>query len=63
MVSLLVLLETADFSDCLIAARNTRPGCHASATFARRSLKLGRLLEKAWRGVELTDTDHRYAVV
>jgi predicted nucleic-acid-binding protein len=36
------LLDTtvADFADCLIAARNLRIGCHATATFDGKALKL-----------------------
>lgn len=30
----------SDFADCLIAARNVRLGCRATATFDRRALKL-----------------------
>jgi len=32
--------SAADFADCLIAARNRRLGCRATATFDRRALKL-----------------------
>jgi predicted nucleic-acid-binding protein len=34
------LLDTADFADCLIEARNRRLGCRATATFDGRALKL-----------------------
>ena len=32
--------SAADFADCLIAARNRRLGCRATATFDRKALKL-----------------------
>jgi predicted nucleic-acid-binding protein len=32
--------SVADFGDCLIAARNLRIGCHATATFDGKALKL-----------------------
>jgi predicted nucleic-acid-binding protein len=32
--------STADFADCLIESRNRRLGCHATATFDSRVLKL-----------------------
>lgn len=32
--------SSADFADCLIAARNLRLGCHATATFDGRALHL-----------------------
>jgi predicted nucleic-acid-binding protein len=32
--------STADFADCLIEARNRRPGRHGTATFDARALKL-----------------------
>src|SRR5580658_4098339 len=32
--------SAADFADCLIEARNRRLGCHATATFDGRALKL-----------------------
>jgi predicted nucleic-acid-binding protein len=32
--------STADFADCLIEAGNRRLGCHATATFDRKALKL-----------------------
>jgi len=32
--------SAAEFADCLIEARNRRLGCHATATFDRKALKL-----------------------
>jgi len=32
--------SAADFADCLIGARNRRLGCHATATFDGKALKL-----------------------
>ena len=35
----------AEFADCLIDARNRRLGCRATATFARKALKLAGFIE------------------
>jgi predicted nucleic-acid-binding protein len=35
----------AEFSDCLIDARNRRLGCRATATFDRKALKLVGFIE------------------